>query len=185
MQDARRTEQDHEPGTRLGGHGEPAQLRVVRCGQPGQQRVAGARPQHLLRGPQRILPLLHAYQRQAFDAHAALQQSGCIGPMRRRHPGDAPALPGQRRERRHHALQFPGAFGRVQDFGQRADRPAAARQFAIEHLEFRRHGRHASRAGSAAAPDDLAAKKVLKGCHGYCIFIQSPRPAQGVTQPSA
>ena len=40
----------------FGGDGEAAQLRVARTRQPGEQRMAARRAQHLLGGPERIAP---------------------------------------------------------------------------------------------------------------------------------
>ena len=85
--------------------------------------------------------------------------------MRRRQPGDAPACRSERSERRQHEPQFSHAFAHSHDLGQRARRPATARQFAIEQREPGRQCPGCGSSGGTAAPDRLPAKDFLEGCH--------------------
>ena len=107
-----------------------------------------------------------------LEFHTGGSQRRRIGQIGRRQPGDALAIDRQRGQCRQQTPQFSHAFVCDEDLGERAYRPAATRQLAVEHRESARHCPIGIGRGSAAAPDDLAAKNFLKGRHGYCIFIQ-------------
>ncbi len=140
--------------------------------------MACACAQHLLGRPQRIAPARCSHHYQMLEPHTGGGQRRGVRQMRRRQPGDALAAGAQRSERGQHQAQFSHALARSKDFGERACRPAAARQFAIEQREACRQRPGFGSNGSAAAPDGLPPENVIEGCHGYCIFIQLPGGAQ-------
>lgn len=134
--------------------------------------MARPRAQHLLGRPQRVAPAWRPHHCQKFEVHARGGERGRVRQMRRGEPGDAPALGSEGGKRGQHELQLPYALARDEDLGERPRRPPAAGQLAVERRKAGRHRGSGRRSERAAAPDGLPAKDVLKGRHGYCIFIQ-------------
>jgi len=79
-------------------------------------------------------------------------------------------------------LQLAAALDRRQDLGQRAARPATARQLPIEQWKTGRQRRHGTLCRAAAAPYALPPEEVFEGRRKnghaighkseYCIYIQ-------------
>ena len=91
--------------------------------------------------------------------------------MRRREPRNPPLAGAQLGERRDDELELAHALALGEDFGQRARRPAAAGQLAVERSEAARHCARGA-GGNTAAPYRLTIEDFLQGGHVYCIFIQ-------------
>ena len=167
-----RTEQCDERLAAFGGDREPAQLGVADVAQPREQRVAGARAQHLLGGPQRVAPSGRAHHRQVLERDARGGECRCVRQVRRREPDNAPARAGERGERGQHELQLAHALVLAEDFGERAGGPATAGQLAVERTIAARHDLGRGVSERAAAPHRLAAQDVFEACrgsaHGTC-----------------
>ena len=115
-----------------GGHREAPQLRVAGDGQPCQQRTAAARAQHLLGRPQGVAPARGADHDELREVDPGGSERRRIRQVGRRDPGHAPALPGQRRERRQDELQLADPLALAQEFREPARWPSAAGQLAIQ-----------------------------------------------------
>ena len=137
--------------------------------EPGEQRMAGSGAQHLLRRPQGIAPARRTHDRQMRQIDACGSQRGCIRQMRRGEPDDALSGSGQRREHGKHELQLPHPIAPAEDLGERADRPAAARQFPVE-LGVTRGNRFGNSGQRGAAPDGMLLQDVFDGDHGILYF---------------
>lgn len=113
--------------TGAGGHRQAPQLQIAGAGQPGEQRVAVARAQHLLGRPQGIAPAWRTDHDKLRQIYPRGGERGCIRQVGRRKPGHALALPGQRRKRRQDQLQFPYPFTLAQELRKSACRPSTTR----------------------------------------------------------
>ncbi len=116
--------------------------------QPQQHRIAGARAQALLGGPQGFAGIAGGDQQEFLHVDLMAQKRGWIGQQRRCHQGDASLRAGQQRQQ-----QGPFAVTRIgqQDLGQRLCRQPAAGQCRIQRgMSGGQPGRGRSR--RAAAP---------------------------------
>ena len=112
--------------------------------------MAAPGTQHLLGRPQRIAPLRGAHQGEMGEVDAGRRQGRRVRQMRRREQHHPLARPREGGKRRQHELQLAEAFAPREDLGERACRPAAAGQLAVELGEARRHRRHGACKRSSA-----------------------------------
>ncbi len=161
-----RAKQRHERLAAFGGDREPAQLGVANVAEPNEQRVTGARAQHLLGGPQRIAPSGRAHHRQVLERDACGGKRRRVRQVRRCKPDDAPPCAGERGKRRQHELQLADAFVQAEDLGERAGGPAAARQLAIERAVAARHNRGRWARERTATPHGLTTQDVFEAGRG-------------------
>ncbi len=166
-----RAEQRQPGPARLGGDRKAAQLFVARARKPGGERMAARRAQHLLRGPQRIAPAGGAHHGEMREVDARCRERRRIRKMRRRKPHDALAGPRERCQRRHQELQLADALALAEDFGERARRPAATGQFAVEARVARRQRRRRAR-NRAAAPYGMLLQQAFQR-RAHTVFIYS------------
>ena len=130
--------------------------------------MAGPGTQHLLRRPERIAPAGRMYHGEVGEIDAGRGERRRIRQVRRREPHHPLPRRGKPGEGGQHELELPDSFLQAEDFGQRAGRPAAARQIAVKLGvacgNRRRHGRQ-----RLAAPDRVLLQDFVQGDHLYCI----------------
>ena len=107
----RRTEQGEEGAARFGGDRQASQMLITGRGEPGEQRVAAAGAQCLLRRPERVAPAGGAYQREVRQIDAGGGERRCIRQMRRREPDHPLPGAGEPRQGRHEQPQLADASG--------------------------------------------------------------------------
>ncbi len=134
--------------------------------------MAGPGAQHLLGRPQGVAPARRTHHRKIREVHACRGERGRIRQVRRRQPCDALARRGQGSQRRQRELQLADSFLQAEDLGERADRPAAARQFPVE-LGVTRGNRFGNPGERGAAPNRMPLQDVLEGDHGVTVFLYS------------
>lgn len=171
----RGTKEKGEPAPGLRGDREALQLGIAQARQPGEQRLAGGGPQHLLGGPERFAPLARLYDDELRDIDPGGGKRRRVRYMRRRETEDP--LPGgaEARYGRQDELQLAYAGGVAEQLGQLAARPAATGQPGIQGAEA---GGYAGRALREArpAPYRLALQDVIQP-HTVIIYsIADQRP---------
>lgn len=167
---ARRTEQHDERAAPLGGELQAPQILVAHGGQPGKHCTAGVRADCLFGGPESIAFALHPYHQQPGKIDAGGDQRRCVRRVGGGNPCEAFAPTGQGGQGRTEKTHFADAFVSGQDFGERAYRPAIARQLGIEFGKSAGDtGKHGARE-AVAAPDrrvlqqDLDSRGPGSGC---------------------
>ena len=164
----RRPEQHRDAAPALGGDLQAAELRIFHaCRRPCEHGAAGIRAQALLDGPERFLRRARSHDQHTLEIDTRCGERRRIGEIGRCDPRDETLFAGESRERRAEETQLADALVRGQDFGERARRPAAARQRGIERGEARRHTRARDLGEIVAAPDVVPAQDFAEGfVHG-------------------
>ncbi len=190
MRSLRRPEQHGDAASALGGDLQTAQLRIFRSRRrPREHRAAGVRAQGLLDGPERLLRRARLHDQHVIGIDARCGERRRIGKVGRGDPRDETPLARELCERWTEKAQFADALVRGQDFGERACRPAAARQRRVERREPRAHARARDLREVVAAPDVVATKDFAEG------FVQGWRaghagkagwpPSSSTTRPAS
>ena len=135
----RAKQRDERTVASLSCYGKPPQLGVTDVAEPRQQSVTTSCAQYLLRGPQSVASPRSTHDREIFEINTGRRQCRCIGQMRWREPDNAPPVCRKSHQCRKYQLQLADAFAPTENFGQRTDRPASARQFAIQRSKAGRY----------------------------------------------
>ena len=134
--------------------------------------MAARGAQHLLGGPQCIASPGGAHHGKTRDIDARGGERRRIGKMRGRKPDDAFARPREGRDGGQHELQLADAFALAQDLGQRAGRPAAAGELAVEGGKAAGDGRRGA-GQRAAAPHGMPLQEVFQRAHTVFLYSTS------------
>ena len=100
--------------------------------EPGEERVAAARAQHLLGGPQCMATSRGLHQRKLRKIDARRSERRRVRQVRGSEPEDALAGPGKRTKSRHEEPELAHAFAVGQELGERTGGPAAPGEFIIK-----------------------------------------------------
>lgn len=163
---------------RLGGDGEAPQMRIAGVRQPGEQRMAAAGAQRLLRRPQGVAPAGGTHQGEMRQVDSRGGERRRIRQVRRREPDHPLAGAGQPRERGHEQAELADSSCRSQHLGQRPAGPAAAGDRGIELRETRGHGRQP--AGRGMAFPDAGVLQDLLERHDTVYLYSIRRPGSSV-----
>lgn len=164
----------------FGGNGEAAQLRVAHPWQPGEQRMAARRTQHLLDGPEHIAPAGRPDHGELGEVDPGSGQRRGIRQVRRCEPHNTLACTSQGGERRQEQTELADGLVMAKDLGKGGSGPSAAGELRVQGRKASRQGRRGARQGRAP-PDALLLEEVFQGrlpaLHTVLLYSITCRPS--------
>lgn len=162
MKDFARPPEGDEGAPGFGGNSEAAQLHVAHPWQPGEQRMAARRTQHLLDGPEHIAPTGRPDHGKLGEVDPGGGQRRGIRQVRRCEPHDTLSCASQGDERRQEQAELADGLVIAKDLGQGGSRPSAAGELRVQDRKASRQGRRGARQGRAP-PDAVLLEEVFQG----------------------